>query len=103
MGKNVEVVEEKLGLNKSSDPLENVTEEILKTSAKMFSYLNYCPARISLFYKKLFKISSSREIVLSLASILKTSKGLEKQIVQEIWSKVTETLEILNYKTIQGT
>ena len=76
-------------------PLENVTKEELETAAAMFLYLNYCPPRLFLFYKELFKTSSVKDIILSFTSILRKSRNAAKNSSYRIWSIVREYLHPL--------
>ena len=97
---NTMKVFEKLGLNITDDLFENVPEPTLQTAGDMFIYLNSCPSPLLSLYTDLFKNASSRDIILTLRGILKTSTKGENKIALKIWTKIMDEME-LNFKWIE--
>ena len=96
-------VEKELGMNAETTSYENVSERTLETAAEMFTYLNQCPQEHKLlsFYKDLFKSASPKDIILALTSIMKTTNNLEKEKSVNIFRKVMESINLLNYEDLQ--
>ena len=74
-------------------PVMNVSRSYINTAGNMFTYLNYCPPLIFRFYKGLFRNATTREMVVAMSNLIKTSKGTEKKIALKIWHKLMEHLE----------
>ena len=73
---NIDQMEEKLKLNAHNMVFNNVTEETLNTAAEMFTFLSFCPdAKLLLFIDHVLKTDSLQNIILSLASMIKTSQN----------------------------
>ena len=89
---NFEKVTDKLSVTVALDPLVNITNETFQTAAEMFTYLNFCPPKLFLLFKKLFKSESPKKILLAMTSILKASQSTAKQSSGKIWAKVKEYL-----------
>ena len=68
----------------------------------MFTYLNFCPSKISNFYKDLIFEGSSKDIILSTANIIKRRRNAEKETAIKIWNMIDEQLENLNYRKIES-
>jgi len=92
--------EEKLNLSTTEDFFKNVTERTFETAGKMFIYMNSCPPPVLTFYKDLFKNGTSREIILALTSIIKSSHKRDRDVARKIWSKITDEMK-LTYKLIE--
>ena len=99
---NVEKVHLELVIERNSEPFENVTDETSKIGFEMFTYLNFCPSKISTFYKDLIFEGSSKEIILSTANIIKRRRNAEKETAIKIWNMIDEQLENLNYRKIES-
>ena len=56
----------------------------------MFTYLNYCPPLIVRLYKILLKSATTREMIVAMSNIIKTSRKTEKKIAIKIWHKLME-------------
>ena len=59
-----------------------------------------CPPQILGLYTDLFKNASSRDIILTLRGILKTSTKGENKIALKIWTKIMDEMK-LNFKWIE--
>ena len=83
-------------LNKNITTFDNisVTEDILETAGKIFTYLNYCPPKLLELYRKLFMEESLREIIVAISNIMKTSRNAEKKSTMTIWNKIIEHFEM---------
>ena len=75
-------IEEKLGINASYGIFDNITEEILKSSAEMFIYLNHCyddhhggEVNWLHFYKNLFLYHHPKDILLVVNRLRNTKQG----------------------------
>ena len=86
--------EEKLNLTTPDDIFENVTESTLETAGEIFLYLNSCPPPILNLYSELFKNGTSREIILALTSIIKSSHKRDRDVARKIWSKITDEMRL---------
>ena len=71
----------------------------------MFTYLNFCPSKISKFYKDLIFEGSTKDIILSTINIIKRKRNAEKETAINIWNMIDEQLnqnhKNLNYKKIE--
>ena len=76
---NFETFEKKLNINMMINNRNNITKQTLKTAAEVFTYLNFCPNRLFYFVRDILKYESSRNILLSLASIMKVSENAAKE------------------------
>ena len=85
---------EKLNKNVTTFDKISVTEDILETAGKIFTYLNYCPPKLLELYRKLFKEESLREIIVATSSMLKTSRNAENKSTMTIWNKIIEYFEM---------
>ena len=97
---NIDIVEEKLKLNKETSPNKNVSDEILLFSANLFTYLNYCPPKDFYVLSSITKSESARNILLALTSMMKTSKNAGKESYTKIFTKATEIMNLSIYKDI---
>ena len=98
---SIKNIAEKLELNVTATPNENVTDDILHTAVEMFTYLILCPPKILQLYQNLFKDSSPNQILLALSSILKATQNANKESTIEIYTKVMEKLKLFNYQHFQ--
>ena len=83
----VKAVEQILQIEPSLRINETLTNEELKTAAKMFLYLNICPVPIKpwiVFYKDLFITQSPDQIILTLNRIMKGPRTEAKEIFKEM-------------------
>ena len=90
-------LEEKLGLNASYEIFDNITEEVLKSSAEMFIYLNHCyddhhggePIWLS-FYKDLFMNYNPTQILQVINRLRNTKQGKiadqSLNLLQKTWN-----------------
>ena len=78
---NIETLEKKLYINMTveNELRKNITKQTLKIAAEVFTYLNYCPIRLFYFVRDILKYESPRNILLSLASIMKVSENAAKE------------------------
>ena len=88
--KIINIVEDKLKINASVTPHENVTGETLQTAGEMFIYLTICPHKLLPFYYNLFKTSSPTQIALALTSVIKTSQNSAKEVSIQLLNKLLE-------------
>ena len=86
---NIDIVEEKLKLNKETSPNKN-----------LFTYLNYCPPKDFYVLSSITKSESARNILLALTSMMKTSKNAGKESYTKIFTKATEIMNLSIYKDI---
>ena len=102
--KNNFMMETKLGMTSNYKILENVKKETLQLAAEMFTYLNFCPKKLDsvLMYQQIFKKASAKDILLALNSIRRKSTSFDKNIVEQVWSFVTNKLNITSYKKLKS-
>ena len=102
---NINRVTKELKLNTSLTPDKNISFKTLETAGEMFTYLNNCPGLIPKYLRiiaHLFQNGTSREIIIGLKSIIKTSKNwAEKYKTIEMLSKFLETLRLKEYEKVQ--
>ena len=102
MKSNIDQIEEKLKLNIKIMVLNNVTDKTLNTAAKMFIYLNFCPeAKFLLFIDHVLKTDSLQNIILSLASIIKTSQNAIQRSSTLILKNILENFNLCHYRMIE--
>ena len=96
----------KLKLNLTSNPNKNVSDKILETAAKMFTYLNFCPSLMpkhNFLQAYLFKTGTPTEIILALISMMKTSQNVdEKGNIIEVFGTLMGYLKLESYKEVQS-
>ena len=99
---NIDSLAEKLLLNPTSVPNENVSHKSLKTAGEMFTYLNYCP-NIDLedIITDVLENGTPKDIILAFISILKASKSSIKQSIRNLLLKVMESCKLDTYEKIQ--
>ena len=100
---NVLSVLQKVGFNKTlPKQYENVSVETLHTAGKMFTYLNTCPPlKVHDFYRDLFETATTREIILVMINIMKTSQNYEKKSAYYIFKKFMGIMNLTQYENIQ--
>lgn len=99
---NIEYIVSELKLNVTRDTIKDVSNKTFNDAADVFTYLNYCPPKLLIaFYEDLIKTASSRNIILAMTSLMKTSKNAEKRSSNRIFSKIMEKLDLSNYEIIQ--
>ena len=76
-----------------STPYANVSYETLQKSAKMFTYHNYCPP-------KFYNSASPKHIILTMTSILKTSKNAARRSSIKMLRKAIAMFKLDFYKKI---
>ena len=78
---NIETFEKKLNMDimVENELRKNITKQTLETAAEVFTYLNFCPNRLFYFVRDILKYESPRNILLSLASIMKVSENAAKE------------------------
>ena len=89
----------KLGINSTNIPLRSIENETLLEAARMFTYLNYCPSKqiqTNNFFKYLMTESSTKDTILALTSIIKSSSNAMKSSAVKIFAKETELLQFQN-------
>ena len=99
---NSQILAEKLEIKTTATtPIANVSVETLQTAAKIFTYLNYCPTKITLFFRHLLGNASPKEIILALSSIKHTSINAEKISAEQIFTKTMDKLSLNNFENTQ--
>ena len=94
----------KLGIKSTNIPLRTIYKETLLEAASMFTYLNYCPSKqieTYNFFKYLITEGSSKDIILALTSIIKTSHNAAKKGIVGIFLKAMESWQLKQYEQIQ--
>ena len=87
----------KLNVTVSYAPLSEVNEEILKSTGRIFAYLNFClPQRVKIiqYFKELLLEGSVKEILLGTSNVLKTKRNAEKEIAIVIWNKLEKDFNL---------
>ena len=75
----------------------------LETSAKIFTYLNFCPPFDLLsFYQDLFKNVRPKSVLFALISMIKQSQNGERESALKIFKKVTEIIDLMKYHSIEN-
>ena len=97
---NTDSIEEKLKLNISSTINTNISYKTLQTAANMFTYLNYCHGTLLPHIKHLIESESTKNILLALSSIMKTSRNGYKIISNKILTRAMEMFKLNFYKGI---
>ena len=99
---NIEYIVNVLRLNVTRDTIKDVSNKTLNDAADVFTYLNYCPPKhLISFYKELIKTGSSRNLILAMTSVIKTSKYAAKRSSTKIYSKLMRILGLSNSENIQ--
>ena len=97
-------IEEMENLKFNNSTYDYVSQEILESAAKFFSYLIYCPSEkfrsLKSFFNDLFKQSSIKTIILSMSSMIKTQNIAEKASFLIIWNKLSDLLNLENNKIV---
>ena len=89
----------KLGIKSTNIPLRTIYKETLLEAASMFTYLNYCPSKqieTYNFFKYLITEGSSKDIILALTSIIKSSSNAMKSSAVKIFAKLTDLMQLQN-------
>ena len=99
---NIKSFGEKLELKTTYSTNRNVSVKTLKTAAFMFTYLNFCPhaPTLTTFLQDLFYSRSAKNILLALASIMKSSRNAEKEISTKVLMKAMEIFKLSIYRDI---
>ena len=98
---NIDIVEEKLKLTKTTTPHKNVSNKSLKFSANIFTYLNFCPTK-DFYVLSVTKSESAKNILLALTSMMKTSQNADKRRSTKIFTKAMEIFRLLTYRHINA-
>ena len=98
---NIDSLAEKLQLNPTSVPNENVSYKTLETAGEIFTYLNYCPDKLESIITNVLENETPKDIILAFTSILKSSTNSIKQSMRNILSKVMESFKLDTYEKIQ--
>ena len=107
---NINSLADKLELGRiSTKPKDFVYHEDLKTAAKMYTYINYCPnyikpnlLKLLRFNSILFESGTIKEIVLTLTNIIKTSQNAdEKEKAVRIFEYIMKSLRLNQYEKVQ--
>ena len=99
---NIDSLAEKLELNPTSIPNENVSHITLETAGEMFTYLNYCPNKLESIIVQILENGTPKDILLAFSSILNSSpKNSIKRSSRNILLKVLKSLELDTYEKIQ--
>ena len=100
---NIKTLEEKKCSQMRQNRKRKINQDILETSAKIFTYLNFCPPFLLLsLYQDLFKNAKAKNIYLALISIIKQTQNGERESAILVFKKVTETLGMMNYHFIEN-
>ena len=98
---NIDSLAEKLEMNPTSVPNENVSHKTLETAGEMFTYLNYCPNKLESIITNVMENGTPKDIILALSIPLKALPKVERKSINKILSKVMESLKLETYKKIQ--
>ena len=98
---NIDSLAEKLQLNPTSVPKENVSHKTLQTAGEMFTYLNYCPNKLESIIVQILENGTPKDIILALSIPIKALRKVERKSITKILSKVMESLKLETYKNIQ--
>ena len=96
---NIDVVEEKLKLKIEITQNRNVSVETLQFAASIFTYLNFCPTK-DFYVLSVIKFESAENILLALASMMKSSQNAGKKSSTRIFSKAMEIFKLTSYRDI---
>ena len=96
---NIDIVEEKLKLTKTTTPHKNVSNKSLKFSANIFTYLNFCPTK-DFYVLSVTKSESAKNILLALTSMMKTSQNAGKKSHTRIFTKAMKIFKLNIYRDI---
>ena len=92
---------EKLNVNATSTPKDNISHETLKTAAEIFTFLNYCPPKLLPLISNVLRTETPKNIILALTSIKGSKENPVKKSAMKILIKVLETLKLKTYEKIQ--
>ena len=94
---NILSLEEKLKLAKNEIPSRRVSKQNLETAGNIFTYMNFCPTfQLHSFYKDLFKTASTKDIILALISLLKSSHNADKETTIKVFEKVMQRISSIS-------
>ena len=100
---NIKTLEEKSRSHTKQNQKRIIDQDILETSAKIFTYLNFCPPfGILSLHEDLFMKAETRNILLALISILKKSKKAKRESAVVVFKKVMEMLGFNNYSAFEN-
>ena len=97
----VREIEKKMNINISSEYFQSISRETIDTAGDMFTYLTFCSNKIKPMinsYKSVLEKSSTKDILLSLLSKIKSSSSVNRKAAFKIWRIVTESLGLDKYK-----
>ena len=95
----IKQVEESLNVMANNHLLHEIKDKTLETAAKMFVYLSFCPGtnlQQDLNVIPAIRNKSSKEIIISLSNVLKTSSNNVKNFTEKVWIKMSSLLELQN-------
>ena len=100
---NINNLGERLKVNTTTTRNKTLSDEkTLKIAGEMFTYLNSCPpSRLLSFYRDLFNVSTSREIILASTSLLKSSQNFKKRSTLKILVKIMKNMNLTQFEDIQ--
>ena len=93
----IDAIEQSQNISPTTDLYENVTQETFETAGKMFTYLGFCPPNTHKFYLDLFNEESTKNIMLAMISMLKTTRNANRISSEQIFLNVAEKLKINNH------
>ena len=93
---HISEIENKLNVASDKMTYPDVSNETFQTAAEMFTYLNYRPPKLLVFFEELFKKEKAENILLALSSIVKVSQNAEKESSRKILQNTLKVLK-LNY------
>ena len=84
--------------------ITTTSRNVSVTAVELFTYLNFCPNKafklISNFFENLIKTESEKNILLALASMMKTSENISQESSTRIFIKTMEKMKLHHYKDI---
>ena len=99
---NILEIENKLNVAADTMTQPNVSKETLQAAAEMFTYLNYSPPKLLVFFRDLFKQENPKNILLALSSIVKVSQNAAKESSRKILQNTLKVLKISNLEKIDA-
>ena len=92
------VLQEKVQMNTTIEPLENVTQETLETATEMFTYLFSCPPKeIISFYKHLLNTGTPKDIMIAMSNILRISQNAARESSYRIFIEAMTKMNLNQY------
>ena len=87
---NIDSLAEKLEMNPTYVPNENVSHKTLETAGEMFTYFNYCPNKLESIITNVMENGTPKDIILALSIPLKALPKVERKSMPQNVANMSE-------------